>query len=304
MCTQFSLEFMAFRVRECKTAEEKRVSLAIYNAVNSRRAVTAEQAEAFELGSVESGEYLAGDVGSLTVGIQASHMDECLTLIAVLPEHRRRGAGTALCGVASQWAKERGVDALVTWTESDDEESLAFARHRGFVEIWREDGFVLDVAEAAVGPSSEAPGVEVVWLDERPELAPRLYEVQVDALPDVPGDEDWQPPGLEVFLTRTVNVPNARVVAALAGDEVVGYAQLQVHPERAVHGMTAVKRAWRGRGIARAMKVAQIAWAKQNAIRALQATNEQRNAAMIHLNESLGYRRAPGRVGLRGPVKT
>jgi GNAT superfamily N-acetyltransferase len=293
---------MPFPVRECRTQDEKRLSLEIYNAVNSRRAVTAEQAEAFELGSVVSGEYVAGDVGSLTVGIQASHADECLALIAVLPEHRRRGVGTALYEVASQWAREQRVDVLVTWTESDDEDSLAFARHRGFVEIWREDGFVLDVAEASV-ERSHLPGIELVWLDARPELGPRLYDVQIEALPDVPGDEDWQPPGVDVFLTRTVNVPNARIVAALAGDEVVAYAQLQVHPERAVHGMTAVKRSWRRRGIGRAMKLAQIRWAKQKGIRTLEATNEERNAAMICINESLGYRRAPGRVGLRGPVK-
>jgi GNAT superfamily N-acetyltransferase len=294
---------MAFPVRECRTPDEMRLSLEIYNAVNARRAVTPEQSEAFERGGRASAEYLAGDVGSLTVGIQASHPEECLTLIAVLPEHRRRGAGTALYETASQWAREQGVDVLATWTESDDEDGLAFAQNRGLVEVWREIGFVLDVRQARVEPLN-ANGIQLVWLHESPELAPRLYDVQVDALPGMPGEEDWQPPGLDVFLTRTVKVPNARIVAARAGDEVVGYAQLQVHPERAVHGMTAVKRAWRGRGIARAMKLGQIAWAKEHGIGTLEATNEERNAAMIRINESLGYRRAPGRIGLRGPVKT
>ncbi len=63
-----------------------------------------------------------------------------------------------------------------------------------------------------------------------------------------------------------------------------------------------MKRAARGRGIARALKVAQIAWAKENGVERLTTTNEQRNAPMIRVNESLGYREVPGRVGLRGPL--
>jgi RimJ/RimL family protein N-acetyltransferase len=66
--------------------------------------------------------------------------------------------------------------------------------------------------------------------------------------------------------------------------------------------MTAIKRAWRGRGIAKALKRAQIGWAKANGIERLEATNEERNTAMQRINSSLGYRQVPGRVWLRRPV--
>ena len=66
------------------------------------------------------------------------------------------------------------------------------------------------------------------------------------------------------------------------------------------HGMTAVKRAWRGRGVATALKSAQIAWAQTSGIERLTATNELRNDPMRRVNERLGYRPAPGRVQLRG----
>jgi mycothiol synthase len=66
--------------------------------------------------------------------------------------------------------------------------------------------------------------------------------------------------------------------------------------------MTAVKRVWRGRGIAKSLKLAEIAWAQANGIERLTATNEERNAAMHRVNASLGYRPAPGRVQLRGPA--
>jgi RimJ/RimL family protein N-acetyltransferase len=63
--------------------------------------------------------------------------------------------------------------------------------------------------------------------------------------------------------------------------------------------MTAVRRAWRGRGIASALKRAQIAWAKEHGFQRLTTTNEVRNAPMRRINEAFGYLPAPGRVWLR-----
>ena len=84
----------------------------------------------------------------------------------------------------------------------------------------------------------------------------------------------------------------------------IGYAKLVTRPDgrTADHGMTAVKREWRNRGVARALKRAQISWAKENGIERLTAANEERNAPMQHINSSLGYRVVPGRVRLRAPV--
>src|SRR4051812_1731721 len=77
------------------------------------------------------------------------------------------------------------------------------------------------------------------------------------------------------------------VFVAVVDGEVVGYAKLRGHPDgrSADHGMTAVKRAWRGRGIAKSLKLAEIAWAKANGIERLTTSNEERNAAMLRINE-------------------
>jgi RimJ/RimL family protein N-acetyltransferase len=121
-------------------------------------------------------------------------------------------------------------------------------------------------------------------------------------MPDVPSQEDWTAPTREEFLASDVRRPGSIVTVALGDGEVVGYATLTVHEGAGTHAFTAVKRAWRGRGIARALKVAQIRWAKDHGLSRLMATNEVRNAPMIRVNESLGYREVPGRVGLRGPL--
>ena len=100
------------------------------------------------------------------------------------------------------------------------------------------------------------------------------------------------------------DLPEATFVA-LAGDEVVGYAKFSLtaaRPMAAVHDLTGVKRAWRGRGIAGALKRTQIAWAKQQGYERLETTNEMRNEPIRSLNARLGYRPEPGRVFLLGPL--
>lgn len=98
--------------------------------------------------------------------------------------------------------------------------------------------------------------------------------------------------------------PEATFVA-LAGDEVIGYAKFSLtaaQPTTAHHDLTAVKRAWRGRGVARALKATQIAWAKANGYEELRTRNEERNAPIRRLNEEFGYRPTVGRIYMKGPL--
>jgi GNAT superfamily N-acetyltransferase len=72
--------------------------------------------------------------------------------------------------------------------------------------------------------------------------------------------------------------PEATFVALVGDDEVVGYAKFsftEAQPTTAHHDPTAVKRAWRGRGIGRALKARQIVWAKENGYAELRARNER-----------------------------
>jgi GNAT superfamily N-acetyltransferase len=98
--------------------------------------------------------------------------------------------------------------------------------------------------------------------------------------------------------------PEATFIA-VRGDEVVGYAKLhlsEARPAVAVLDLTGVKRAWRGRGVARALKAAEIAWAKRHGYERLETANELRNAPIRHLNETFGFEPIPGRALLRGPL--
>ena len=179
---------------------------------------------------------------------------------------------------------------------------------RGFVEERREKGVALDLTAIEPPPVEPPPGVEIVTWADRPELARGLFEVSVETSPDVPGYEDETHEPFEAWLAHEMQGPGDRPEAtfvAVAGDEAVGYAKFSLSsaaPTRAYHDLTAVKRDWRRRGIARALKSAQIGWAKANGFELLRTTNDERNTPMRRLNEQLGYRPAIGRIFLRGPL--
>jgi GNAT superfamily N-acetyltransferase len=160
-------------------------------------------------------------------------------------------------------------------------------------------------------PEIEPPaGLEIVTWAERPELARGMYEVALEALPDIPGleDDDVEPfdDWLAHDMQRAGDRPEATFLA-LAGEAVVGYAMLSFHgalPAIAYHKLTAVKRAWRGRGVARALKAAQIRWALANGYEELRTLNERRNEPIRRLNARFGYRPGIGRIYLVGPPAT
>jgi len=229
-------------------------------------------------------------------------------MITVPPRRRCRGAGTALYSAISDWARERRLETLEAVVADNDPDSLAFAERRGFVEERHEKGVALDLTTIEPPRVEPPPGVEIVTWADRPELAHGLFEISVEASPDVPGYEDEEHEPFEDWLAHDMQGPGDRPEAtfvAVAGDEAVGYAKFSLSstaPTRAYHDLTAVKRAWRGRGIARALKSAQIVWAKANGFELLRTTNDERNTPMRGLNEQLGYRPSIGRIFLRGPL--
>lgn len=220
------------------------------------------------------------------------------------PEARGDGVGLALYTELLRWSAERGCVEVRTTVAEDDPASLAWADRRGFREVGRDLRVVLDLT-AIEPPAVDPPaGIEVVTWAERPELASGLYDVYVEADPDVPGQDEAELPDFEEWLADDMQGSSDRpeaVFMALAGDEVVGYAKLSLPHEwtgTAWHDLTGVKRAWRGRGIASALKRAQIAWAKEQGFERLSTVNEERNAPIRHLNERYGYQPEPGRIVL------
>ncbi len=301
-------------VAECDGEADEQISLDVYNAVWPHDAVTMDEVRSFKASVVAHVDYLAlldrSAVGSAVGVVLPQRTDRVFTLVTVLPERRRRGVGSALYAAVSAWTVGRGLRELEAPVLDSDPESLAFAQARGFVEERRELGVVLQLSGIDPPPVEPPDGVEIVTWAQRPELARGLYEVACEALPDIPGSEEDAAEPFEDWLAHDMqgagDRPDATFVA-VAGDEVVGYAKFSLtaaQPTTAHHDLSGVKRAWRGRGIARALKAAQINWALANGYRELHTRNEQRNEPIRRLNAQFGYRPGVGRIYLVGPLAT
>jgi GNAT superfamily N-acetyltransferase len=176
---------------------------------------------------------------------------------------------------------------------------VAFLEARGYEEVRR---YVISELDVPAAPDPGPGGIPIVTFAERPELAPALFEIALQSYCDQPGRaesrigsyESWRAWGLDPH-------PPEAYFIALESDVVLGYGFLDVCGEEGEHGFTAIARAARGRGIASAIKVAQIAWAKKHGLRTLRTANETRLTGMVALNRRLGYRVLYDEIVLRGP---
>jgi GNAT superfamily N-acetyltransferase len=299
-------------VRRAADRADEELSLAIHNDVWPRHAVSMDEVDSFKRSAHAYADHVAfidGElVASAFVAILPQRPGVGSALITVLEPRRGRGAGTALYREISAWCAAQGIDTIEAPVEADDVASLEYAGRRGFGEIERYGRMVLELAELDLPAATPPAGIEIVTWAQRPDLARGIYDVAVEAYADVPGGEDEEMEPYEDWLAHDMqgsgDLPEATFVA-IVGPEVVGYAKFSLtaaQPSVAFHDMTGVKRSWRGRGVAGALKHAQLAWAKQQGYERLVTGNEERNEPILRLNRRLGYREAPGRVLMRGPL--
>jgi GNAT superfamily N-acetyltransferase len=226
----------------------------------------------------------------------------------VLPAARGAGVGSELYREVAIWVAARGCIEIESSAREDDPDSLAWMERRGFREVGRNSRLVLDL-DGVDEPAVDAPpGIEIVSWAERPGVERGMYEVAMEAYPDIPGEGDEEDVPFEQWLSVDMQGAGDRPEAtfvALADGEVVGYAKLALSSARpgvVMHDITGVKRAWRRRGIAAALKRAEIAWAKRSGLTRLETMNEERNEPIRKLNERHGYRVEPGSVTFRAAI--
>jgi GNAT superfamily N-acetyltransferase len=299
-------------IRPAISDTERETFLAVRNAVYPRDPLGLPELRSWDSQVRELVTYVAWEqdrvVGAALTGLLVQKPDP-FAHAWVLHEERRRGIGTALYRTISEYAASRGKDALEVWIEDSDPDGAPFAEKRGFAEIGRELHVSLDLAEIDAPDVHPPEGVTIMTWAERPELIHGIYEVAVEASADIPGDEEDEIEPFDDWVAHEMAAgpgdrPEATFVA-VAADEVVGYAKFSVAAGKtdvAHHDLTGVKRAWRKRGIARALKQAQIAWAKREGFERLETRNEERNEPIRKLNAEFGYRPSGVRMLFRGPL--
>jgi mycothiol synthase len=207
----------------------------------------------------------------------------------VLPGRRRMGVGSALLRALAEHCSGLGVPTI--GTSVDDVGSLAFAERFGFVEVDREVEQVRQVgdAPAPTAPTGPSAGVEVIEASQRPDLWAACFETfGKEVLTDFAVYSPLEI-SAEQWSTTWYGDP---MFLALHDDEVIGCAGLNRdtdRPERAENALTAVRRTWRGRGIASHLKRRTLHWAALNGVEEISTWTQAGNSSMLRLNEHLGY---------------
>jgi GNAT superfamily N-acetyltransferase len=216
--------------------------------------------------------------------------------LLVAPNSRRRGVGTQLLGHVVRKARIAGALTLQARAESDDQESLEFLVARGFVETMRMHRQVLHVAGAELTPHADL----VARLAERGiVIAPLEFELargeacweEFCRLHNA-AREGWPDPDPGPVTPRTPSELRRRHQAA-AEEHRVGAEEcfLAVRGDRYVGFTgalgTAVDPAFRGQGIATALKLRAVISARDHGVATLHTSTG--NPAMLLVNQRLGF---------------
>ena len=227
----------------------------------------------------------------------------------VLPQFRRQGAGSALLRALSDHVARLDAGGLnLTRMQSrvDDPGSMEFALRFGFAETDRQVEQVRPVGDEPE-PSGPPAGVEVVTTAQRPGLWAQSFDrFGQQALADFAVDnpmqvsaEQWNAywAGDPMFLA-VVTGPDGQA-------EVVGCAGLHLdtdQPSRAENALTAVRRDWRGRGLASYLKRLTLHWAASSGLTEVCTWTQRGNESMRRLNTHLGYHDGQVSINVSRPL--
>jgi GNAT superfamily N-acetyltransferase len=219
--------------------------------------------------------------------------------LLVAPRWRGKGVGSGLLGCVAGRARAAGAATLQARADVGQARSLGFLLARGFVETMRMHRQVLQVADARLSAHEDrvarlaGRGIVIASLDQ--ELARRtgcwreycrVFNAAREGWPDPdPGPGPAAPLAPPEFRRRyraaevEHRVGAAESFLAVADDRYVGFTGALG---------TAVDPAFRGQGIATALKLRAVVSARDHGLVTLHTSTG--NPAMLRINQQLGFR--------------
>ncbi len=233
--------------------------------------------------------------------------------ILVDPNHQNRGVGQFIYeNLMRHLADLQAVEAWAAARE-DMPVSVAFLTNRGFEE--KERSWVSTLSPATIDMSqftryseeASRAGIEITSLARELELDPdchkKLYELNQTLMADVPLPEPYTPVSYEQWLSDDMKdpglLPEAYAIAK-DGARYIGLStvhRLDKEPRGLSQALTGVRREYRGRGIAFAMKLKVIQYAQKSGFERIKTEIETTNAPMLAINTKLGFKRQVGWIG-------
>lgn len=240
-----------------------------------------------------------------------SRVSRFMLEIMVAPRWRRRGVGGRVYERLVEIARQQGARSLIVQTWEDQPEAVRFLEARGFavgerapissLDVPRFDDALAVRAMQRVAASGVVIRSVAALQAEEPQWMRRLYDLCIAVERDMPSIDPFEPQPFEVwqpFLeSPTLFHPQAWYVA-VDGDAWVGVTGMRPRaaaPETLHTHITGVVGSHRRRGIATALKVSAIRWARRCGYTRIDTDNEENNP-MYQINLVLGFEPRPAEL--------
>ncbi len=237
------------------------------------------------------------------------HPQKFWVYIGVHPDFQRQGIGRALYErIVSDLLELKAVRAFASARE-DYPRSIAFLQKNGFSETRRTWESRLSVNTFDFSKFAHylerfsAHGLTITTLAEErqsdPNCLKKLHELYVVIMEDVPHPDQYTPVDFEHFLRYSVEHPDAIAEGyfiAKDGEKYIGQSNLRRskdEPKDLYQGLTGVRREYRGKSVAMALKLKTIEYARAHGYEIIKTWNDSTNVGMLAINEKLGFVRQP-----------
>jgi len=229
--------------------------------------------------------------------------------ISVHPDHRQKSLGAALYAHLRESIARFDPIGLRGDAREDQPVSRAFLEHRGFAEVQRDWENHLDLSTYDDAPFAGRVervvegGIRIATFRELeaedPDVWRNLYEMHEEIARDVPSPDPHTAIDHDTWVKRVRDNPNLMpdgYFLALDGGRYVGVSNLwrsQADDTFIETGLTGVRRTHRRRGIALALKLRALDYARGQGFRKVKTWNERGNEGMLAINEALGFKKQP-----------
>lgn len=226
----------------------------------------------------------------------------------VHPEFQGRGVGTGLYGALMGQLASRHPLLLWTGIRETSQRGIGFVTTRSFREVRRAWELRLDVASFDPTPyearSKAALGdLQIVTVAEERATDPywmqKVHDLHIEVGADVPRPGAYTPRTLDDYARNLFEHPDYIAEGHfLIKDRDRYVAETFLMSSQALadvlyQGLTGTRRAYRRRGLALALKLHAIAYARAHGTREIRTWNDSLNQPMLHINTKLGFQRQP-----------
>lgn len=217
---------------------------------------------------------------------------------------RNRGIGSMLFEGIIQFAVDNGGITLQCGVRETELADLAWLEKRGFKKKLHTFESHLDLSKFittqnhSVWEDTERSGVRFTSFAEYPQddvWLQRFFDFYWELAKDAPGMDGREQPDLNVLKKQFENIDREGFILAIDGDKWVAMSIIiKESNEVFYNSLTGVHRDYRGKGLALAIKIKALEYAKEKGAKFVRTHNDSNNSPMLRVNQKLGYEQKPG----------